>query len=1019
MSKIGKVIALGSTSNETLVPITDAQFVQYPNSKLTTQVKNIRGSLEDADCVNVKDTLDVLTNMATDGTMPNIVTFATKAALDADEETRNNGTIAYVTETDEYFMLSEGTNIAEKEWSRLTNNVYYLGSFIDSLRGGQMTYEQWVKLNEIKNEYPIISYDRCIVIIQIVDEGYHQFQESGAIIGKDDNTVAGGTRGGDIETPIKPGGDPSVIDKMKTNKVHIRWYSLNENVVWDIYNEDVPNDWFEDSFVPSGTDTENDDYITVQFKSIINVNSDNFSDYTGSIRQDVSNLQNNKANKAMIVNFTQDSQTGEFSADKSFSTIYAAFNEGTNIIGQWDSRTYTTFSVSDTSIHFYTLSAEEGVMSGLEIFSDEHVEHYVRNTIEDVDYSHLMYSAGIDNLLIGKTDTPVEGEYMPYTSFTSRNQQWNKARYAGVYAVLDEEDETVIDHLLLSKTDTPPEGSVMVYFNSSDFTDKSLALDAVHTVAMSYQTPDETMPYERIMTISEWDTIAATPNSAFIQWKYSDLLEYGLTNYEWSHSNAIIFFDKNGRLIEDSIIDTSRFAGGVQSATIDSNTNELVVVYNLEDGTTSEVRISLGAVFTPGNYYKKEDVDAKIAAVSHYNATWLISNDGNAEDLTYEYTISHTRYTELVAAINANKLIFAKTSSKEVYFNVFTDNNDYILMQFIQNNRRMNYHVYRTNNDGVHTVQKRRADFAYNDNVYSKQDVYTKSETDDKFVGSLVVKLGNNTSISNGVTFQEVYNALIAGKHVVYVQDNVATYTVETFDSTAIQLKAYTVDRQGRLMIINNIVHNSSDELQYYYATVPLTNYYSSNTQSHEGARQVGYRSDTNTNITNVTNVGAALGKVDALISTINQNITSTGSTLSEQMKTFRVGINGNDLYGWNSADEEWQQYGVVGEAFEDEDAYYDIATAIEEGRNVELIEFASANNQYNGNIYRLQYYNATGINTPSGMIGMSSFNMLFNCNNAIVINGNNNTEIKNIYVYLNPNQVWTVIEVNPLPYNP
>lgn len=1009
MSKTGKVIALGSTSNETLVPITDAQFVQYPNSKLTTQVKNIRGLLEDADCVNVKDTLDVLTNMATDGTMPNIVTFATKAALDADEETRNKGTIAYVTETDEYFMLSEGTNIGEREWSRLTNNVYYFGSFIDNLRSGQMTYEQWVKLNEIKNEYPIISYDRCIVIIQIVDEGYRASQAiTDPISGKDDNTV-GGKKGDNI--------DPSVIDNSKTNKVHIRWYSLNDKTIWDIYNEAVPNDWFEDDFVPSGTDTENDDYITVHFKSVINVDNENFSNYTSRIRQDISNLQNDKANKAMIVNFTKDRQTGEFSADKSFSTIYAAFNDGTNIIGQWQSRTYTTFNVNDASIQFYTLSAEEGIMSGLEIFSDEHIDHYVRGTIETVDYSHLFYSADIDNLLVGKTDTPVEGEYMPYTSFTSRNQQWNKARYAGVYAVLDKEDETVIDHLLLSKTDTPPEGSVMVYFKPSDLTDKSLALDTVHTVAMSYQTPDETMPYEQIMTISEWNTLAAHPNSAFIQWKYSDLLEYGLTNYEESHTNAIIFFDKNGRLIEDSIIDTSRFAGGINNVEVEGD--KLVVTYNLGDGTTKPVKIPLGDLFDPDDYYTTTQVDSKIAAVSHYDATWLITNDGSAEEYTYEYTVSDTRYNDLVAAINAKKLIFAKTSNKEVYFNVFTDNNDYILMQFIQNNRRMNYHVYRTNNDGVHTVQKRRADFAYNDNVYSKQDVYTKSETDDKFVGSLVVRLASNTSILNGVTFQEVYDALIAGKHVVYVQDNEATYTVETFDSTAIQLKTYTINRPERTMIINNIVHNSSDKLQYYYTFVPLTNYYNQHTQALEGARQIGYRSDNNTNITDVTNVSAALGKVDALISTINQNITSTGSTLSEQMKTFRVGINGSDLYGWNSEDGEWQRYGAVDEAFEDKVAYNDIATAIEEGRNVELIEFVSANNQYSGNIYRLQYYNATGIDTPSGMLEMSSFNMLFNCNQAIVIDGNNNTGIKNIDVYLNPDHVWTVVDANPLPYNP
>lgn len=1007
MSKTGKVIALGSTSNETLVPITDAQFVQYPNSKLTTQVKNIRGILEDADCVNVKDTLDVLTNMATDGTMPNIVTFATKAALDADEETRNNGTIAYVTETDEYFMLSEGTNIAKKEWSRLTNNVYYFGSFVDGLRSGQMTYEQWVKLNEIKNEYPIISYDRCIVIIQIVDEGYRASQEiTDPISGKDDNTV-GGKKGDNI--------DPSVIDNSKTNKVHIRWYSLNDKTIWDIYNEAVPNKWFEDDFAPSGTDTENDDYITVHFKSVINVDSENFSDYTSRIRQDISNLQNDKANKAMIVNFTRDRQTGEFSADKSFSTIYTAFNDGTNIIGQWQSRTYTTFNVNDASIQFYTLSAEEGIMSGLEIFSDEHIDHYVRDTIDAVDYTHLMYSADIDNLYIGKPDTPVEGEYMPYTSFTSRNQQWNKDRYAGVYAVLDEETQTVIDHLLLSKTDTPPEGSVMVYFKPSDFTDKSLALDTVHTVAMSYQTPDETMPYEQTMTIREWDALAANPNSAFIQWKYSDLLEYGLTNYEESHTNAIIFFDKNGRLIEDSIIDTSRFAGGINNVEVVGD--KLAVTYNLGDGTTKTVEIPLGDLFDQDDYYTTTQVDGKIAAMSHYDATWLIANDGSAEEYTYEYTVSHTRYNDLVTAINAKKLIFAKTSNKEVYFNVFTDNNDYILMQFIQNNRRMNYHVYHTNNDGVHTVQKRRADFAYNDNVYSKQDVYTKSETDDKFVGSLVVRLASNTSILNGVTFQEVYDALIAGKHVVYVQDNEATYTVETFDSTAIQLKAYTINRPERTMIINNIVHNSSDKLQYYYTFVPLRNYYNQHTQALEGARQIGYRSDNNTNITDVTNVSAALGKVDALINTISTDLDSVNNSLStlnnnisavdNSSRVFRVGYNPSNtstLYKWNNS--QWVAYD------ENQEAYNALVAAHTQGRVIQIIGFDNENNQNDGSIYSLQYFNETAVPAPTGS-NLSTFNMLFYCH-CVVARNTGTTQINRIYLYMNENGSFqTVIENN------
>lgn len=1014
MSKIGKVIALGSTSNETLVPITDAQFVQYPNSKLTTQVKNIRGSLEDADCVNVKDTLDVLTNMATDGTMPNIVTFATKAALDADEETRNNGTIAYVTETDEYFMLSEGTNIAEKEWSRLTNNVYYFGSFIDSLRGGQMTYEEWVKLNEIKNEYPIISYDRCIVIIQIADEGYHDFQESGAIIG--------GKKGGDIDT--------SVIDKAKTNKVHIRWYSLNENVVWDIYNEDVPNDWFEDDFVPSGTDTENDDYITVQIKSIINVNSDNFSDYTGRIRQDISNLQNDKANKAMIVNFTQDSQTGEFSADKSFSTIYAAFNEGTNIIGQWDSRTYTTFSVSDTSIHFYTLSAEEGVMSGLEIFSDEHVEHYVRNTIEDVDYSHLFHRVDLLDVYTGRTGTAVEG--IVIDSDTYNNLQSNDR--ISYYKIFGKgfDDERADKYLVWTLDNVAPDGYVEVYFKKNDYTDvkdpnderitneyTKLCIEATYFqhVALNPNIP---------ITYNAWlDCVNQQTNNIYnysVESDYENIPEYGQNNYRRTLSNAIVFYDKADTLLSDSIIDTSRFSGSVSSANYDNNTGELTIVFSLSGGGTQTVTVDLSDIFDPTEYYKKDEINSKLAAVSHYNATWLISNDGNAEDLTYEYTISHTRYTELVAAINANKLIFAKTSSKEVYFNVFTDNNDYILMQFIQNNRRMNYHVYRTNNDGVHTVQKRRADFAYNDNVYSKQDVYTKSETDDKFVGSLVVRLAS-ASISDGTTFQTVYDALLAGKHVVYVNNGSQYYTVERFDSTAIHLKSFSIYSDEWLFVIDNLVHTPDNDndprLQYYYKLLPTVQHLSARTQSNEGASSIGYYSGGNTYITNTNTVSAALGKVDALISTINQNITSTGSTLSEQMKTFRVGINGSDLYGWNSEDEEWQQYGVVGEAFENEDAYNDIATAIEEGRNVELFEFASANNQYNGNIYRLQYYNATGIPTPSGMIGMSSFNMLFNCNKAIVIDGNNNTEIKNIDVYLNPNQVWTVVEANPSPYNP
>ena len=891
----------------------------------------------------------------------------------------------------------------------LDNIVGYMGELIEPIHtSGSMTYSQWKLLNEKISKHKVLVYDRYPVKVEIVDNS-DQGSISPVVPGSD--PIEGGkfgTMGNGSDAMTKDGEIAPISTK---NEVHIYWFDMYHNYIYELYSSDsIPSTWFKED---DGT-VSDDESVTMTLNQCENVTSCNWATKVSSINNNI----NKKADKTLIVNITKDNTNNTFSFDKTFSELYTAFNNGTNIVAVWDYRTYTTFSVNNAAIVFYTLSPEEGVISGFELYSDDSNEHYSRMTLQDVDYSHLFYSATIDDLMIGKIGTPVEGQYMPYMALTAANQQLNKTRYAGVYAVLEEGSEDVIDHLVLSKTDTPPEGSVMVYFKRTDFTDKSLVLDAEHTVAMSYQTEDDTVPYKENMDISVWDAAAASPNSMFVPKRYSELFEYGYINYEQSDSNAIVFFDKNGNVISDSVINTSQFAGGINNVEVVGD--KLVVTYNLGDGTTKTVEIPLGDLFDPDDYYTTTQVDSKIAAVSHYDATWLITNDGSAEEYTYEYTVSDTRYNDLVAAINAKKLIFAKTSNKEVYFNVFTDNNDYILMQFIQNNRRMNYHVYRTNNDGVHTVQKRRADFAYNDNVYSKQDVYTKSETDDKFVGSLVVQLAS-ASIDDGTTFQTVYDALLAGKHVVYVNNGSQYYTVERFDSTAIHLKSFSIYSNEWLFVIDNLVHtpaNDNDpQLQYYYRLLPTVQHLSARTQSNEGASGIGYYSGGNTYITNANTVSAALGKVDTLINTISTDLDSVNNSLStlnnnisavdNSSRVFRVGYNPSNtstLYKWNNS--QWEAYD------ETQEAYNALVTAHTQGRVIQIIGFDNENNQNDGSIYSLQYFNETAVSAPTGS-NLSTFNMLFYCH-CVVTRSSGTTQINRIYLYMNENGSFqTVIENN------
>ena len=66
MSKTGKIVSLEKNS-KTLSPITDAQFVQYNNSRIITKIKQMVGlnaQYVDVSCVNVKEALDSLTKIA-------------------------------------------------------------------------------------------------------------------------------------------------------------------------------------------------------------------------------------------------------------------------------------------------------------------------------------------------------------------------------------------------------------------------------------------------------------------------------------------------------------------------------------------------------------------------------------------------------------------------------------------------------------------------------------------------------------------------------------------------------------------------------------------------------------------------------------------------------------------------------------------------------------------------------------------------------------------------------------------
>ena len=871
----------------------------------------------------------------------------------------------------------------------LDNIVGYMGELIEPIHtNGSMTYSQWKLLNEKLNKHKVLVYARYPVKVEIVNNS-----DQGSV------------------SPVDGENAPISTNE---NEVHIYWYDMKHGSIYELYSADnIPSEWFAED---NGS-VEDDESVTMALKDCQNITSCNWATKVIPINNNI----NKKADKTLIVNITKDDTNNTFSFDKTFSELYTAFNNGTNIIAVWDYRTYTTFSVSNAIISFYTLSPEEGYIDGFELYSDDRNYHYSRLTLQDVDYSHLFYSATIDDLMIGKTGTPVEGQYMPYRALTAANQQFNKTRYAGVYAALEEGSNDVIDHLVLSKTDTPPEGCHMVYFKHGDLTDKSIVMDTNHTIAMSYQTDDDTVPYERDMSISDWDAAAASPTSMLVPKRYSELFEYGLINYTESNSNAIVFFDKNGNLISDSVIDTSQFAGGINNVEVVGN--KLVVTYNLGDGTTKQVEISLGDMFNPDDYYTTTQVDGKIAAVSHYDATWLLNSDSNDETNKYDYTytISNANYENLLGAINAKKLIFAKTGNKLVYLNAFLDNSDYILMQFMQNDRRMNYHIYRVANaNGTHTVEKHRKDFVYSYNVYSK------TESDNKFDNILYVVLDENYGITNGVTADDVRVALINNKNVVYINnqpESVRYYYADRLEGdetgqNEYVITAFSIPSASASYASIEVLSHSKTNVVTVSASRCVTNHGIQNsTASGQGSKYVGYYSNNNSQITNVTTVSAALGKVDTLINTISSNMDSVNNSLStlnnnisavdNSSRVFRVGYKPGELstlYKWNN--NQWEAYN------ENQEAYNALAAAHTQGRVIQIIGFDDETNQNDGSIFSLQYFNETAVSAPTGVGTLSTFNMLFHCHCAAT-RGNGTTIINRINLYMNDNGIFqTVVEI-------
>lgn len=898
MSMKNRHIILKTTVNNqsiALAPVTDSECVQYNNSSLS--------------CVNVRDGLNAL-NTKIDDLSNATMTFQrynTKSAMEEDN-TQSDGTLGYVEELNEYFIYSG----SENGWKRDTDEVYDATSFIDSLNitdnGFTMTAAQWEELNRLNDSYSLLTYKNNVMNLVINDSTPSVDNDYIDDIGGGVHTLGGNiNNGGTMDGPIATA----------LNNVHIRWFNLNDNKIYDVYAENIPNKWFNNNYTQEDT-------ISFSVSKPININANNLG--SQSVITNINNSIAEKADAPFVVTFTTEDNV--LSANHSLDEIQTANNNGKLIIGKYD---------------------EE---------NDKGTTHYILNCNIINNNSAWFNSESRGSLLLisieGQEDTvdAVNSITLPLTVLEKSWENWfSKAEITDIYTNLSDTDDklTQDQYNKLSQTDqsgyTITETNAIVFYGMDNQIKNIVSTSMLNGIVSSVSVVNNdlvitftngqstTLPISQIFNPNNYYTKTEIENAynAFVVQFDSD---GNITNNK-TFNDVISALNDNKRVIYINPIDTGKeyytvceyVTGEIVSATRMYMTGGSVYLYRLQHhNDNNSITIQSNSVVTRsdlissssnnnqgaryvGYYSNNNKIITNVNSVRNalnkvdavlpntYDASWIVFKSSEDTELLYDsstesWYCSDNRYTELGAFYN---------NFTQPYMQVYAIDNDsnYIQIHEFTKVDNVGFKLSWVEDElEVKTayidsrVTTGIGDGGYHRMVFSNKNInasISPIQTDIALLqtsisgvqGDIALK-ANKTLIvefadaqtgqtqyeitSDDVGYNDVIAAFNEGTDVIYVynidQNQKQYYIVNSIDSEDGDIYIYAASCEysysNNAIIRRELCHDKFDNITIVSQIIPI------NLNNTDGASKIGYSGSANNNrVVNGPNVALALNSID------------------------------------------------------------------------------------------------------------------------------------------------------------